>query len=104
MALTHPTNFQPPGHVLFHAHVRIQRVVLEHHRDTAIFRLHFRHTLTVNPDVAAGHAFQPGNHTQQRRFAAAGRTDHHDKFTVRHVERQRLNNLGFTIPAFGDCL
>ncbi|MNV57497.1 hypothetical protein D3C71_1498300 [compost metagenome] len=104
MALAHPADFQAPGHVLFHAHVRIQGVVLEHHRDPAIFRFHFGHALAVNPDITAGHALKPGHHTQQRRFPAAGRADHHDKFAVRHVERQGLNHLGFAVPAFGYCL
>ncbi len=104
MAFAHAADFQPPGHVLFHAHVRIEGVVLEHHRDASVFRLHLGDALTVNPDIPGGHALQPRHHAQQGGFATAGRADHHDEFSVRHVERQRLNNLGFAIPAFGYCL
>ena len=84
--------------------MRVEGVVLEYHRNAAILRLHFGNALAVNPDVAAGHPLKPGHHPQQRRFAAAGGADHHDKLSVRHVERQRLNHLGFAIPAFGYCL
>ncbi|SAI94185.1 Uncharacterised protein [Enterobacter cloacae] len=104
MTFAHTANFQPPGHVLFHAHVRIEGIVLEHHRDAAIFGLHLGDALAVNPDIPGRYALQPGHHTQQGGFSAAGRADHHDKFPVRHVERQRLNDLGFTVPAFGNCL
>ncbi len=104
LLLAHAANFQPPRHVFFDAHMRIKRVILEHHRNPAIFRLHFGHALVVDPDIAFGHPLQPGNHTQQRRFPAARRPDHHDKFAIRHIKGQRFNDLGFAIPAFGYCL
>ena len=104
MAFAHAADFQPPGYVLLHAHVRVEGVVLEHHRDAPVFRLHLGDALAVNPDIPGRHALQPRHHAQQRRFAAAGRADHHDKLPVRHVERERLNHLGFAVPAFGYCL
>ena len=104
LLLAHTANFQPPRHVFFDTHMRIKRVVLEHHRNPAIFRLHFGHALVVNPDIAFGDPLQPGNHAQQRGFPAARRPDHHDKFAIRHIKGQRFNDLGFTIPAFGYCL
>ena len=104
MAFAHAADFQPPRHILFHAHVRIEGVVLKHHRNTAILRFHLGDALAVNPDIARGHALQPRHHAQQGGFAAAGRAHHHDKLAVRHVERERLNDLGFAVPAFGYCL
>lgn len=38
--------------------MRIERVVLEHHRNSAIFRLHFGDTLAVDPDIARRYPLQ----------------------------------------------
>ncbi|MNN97032.1 hypothetical protein D3C81_2161140 [compost metagenome] len=84
--------------------MRVERVILEHYRNTAIFRLHLSDALIFNPDIAAAHPLQSGDHAQQRRLTAAGRPDHYNKFPVRNVQRQRFNYLGFTVPAFGYCL
>lgn len=86
MTFAHTANFQPPGHVLFHTHVRIEGIVLEYHRDTAlIFGFHLGDALAVNPDIPGRYALQPGHHTRQGGFSAAGWADHDDKFPVRHV-------------------
>ena len=39
VALGKAADAQPVRHVVEHAHVRVERVVLEHHRDVAILRL-----------------------------------------------------------------
>jgi len=39
------------SHVLAHAHVRIQRVVLEHHRDVAVARIQVVDDAVADPDL-----------------------------------------------------
>ena len=44
----HRAPAQAEGKVVLHAHVRIERVGLEHHRDVAVLG---RHPLTVRPSI-----------------------------------------------------
>jgi len=97
-------NFQAVSHVVVNAHVRVERVVLEHHRNTAIFRFLVGDAFVADIDIAAGGLLQARHHAQQCRFAAAGRTDHHHEFAVRHVEINRLNHLSLAVIGFGDGL
>src|SRR5262249_29974007 len=79
---------QAEGEVVAHAHMRIERVVLEHHGDVAILRLQMVHHPVADGDGAAADVLQPGNHAQRGRLAAAGRSDQHDELAVldREVE------------------
>ena len=58
------------AHVLAHGHVRVERVVLEHHRDVAVLRLDVVDDLLVNGDRPPADLLEPGEHAQQRRLAA----------------------------------
>ncbi|MOA58365.1 hypothetical protein D3C78_1827560 [compost metagenome] len=82
----------------------IQRVVLEHHGDAAIFRFQIGHALAIDIDIPAGGALQPGHHPQQRRFATAGGANHHNKFAVSHVEIDLLDHRRFAVVRLGDRL
>ena len=66
-------------HVLFDVQMREQRVVLKHHADAALLGGHVgvraAHQRTIDPDAAAGHAFEPGDAAQHRRLAAARRAE-----------------------------
>ena len=61
--------------VVPHAHVRVERVVLEHHRHVAAARRELGDLAVADPDRSARHGLQPGDHPQQRRLPAAGRPD-----------------------------
>ncbi len=77
---------QPERHVLVDRHVRIERVVLEHHRHVAVFRRHVVDDRAVDRDLAVGDVLEAGDHAQGRRLAAARRADQHDEFLVGDVE------------------
>ncbi|SUB14588.1 Uncharacterised protein [Pantoea agglomerans] len=73
----------------------IERVVLEHHCNPAIFWLFLSNAPVVDIDIAGADALQSGHHAQQGRFTAAGWSDHHHKFAVIDGDIQRLNDLIF---------
>ena len=62
--------------------MRVERIVLEHHGDVALFRRQVVDDALADADLAAGDVFQAGDHPQQGRFAAAGGADQHDEFAV----------------------
>ena len=58
----HPAQLQPEGHVLERAHVRVERVVLEDHRDVAVLRRELVDDLAVDQDAAAADRLEAGDH------------------------------------------
>ena len=73
---------EPECHVLVDAEVRIERIVLEDHRDVALARLQIVDGLLVDDDVAGAHLLEPRQHSQCRRLAATGGTDEDHELTV----------------------
>ncbi len=90
-------NSQSVRHVFVHAHVRIKRVVLEHHGDVPVFRLEGVHNAVADHDLARRDFLEPGDHAQQGRFAAAGRPDDDDEFAVGNVDRHAVDDLGAAV-------
>ena len=66
---------QREGDVLAHRQMRVERVGLEHHGDAALGRMHPGDVGAVDEDRPRRHHFQPGDHAQHRRLAAAGRPE-----------------------------
>ncbi len=104
LLFAHAADFQAIGHVLLHRHVGIKRVILEHHRNAAIFWLFLSDAPVVDVDITGADALQSGYHAQQRRFTAAGWPHHHHKLAVIDGDVQRLNDLIFAIVGLGYCL
>jgi hypothetical protein len=77
---------QAEGQIVVHAHMLVERVVLEHHRDVAVARRQIVHQPVADPDVATGDVLQPRNHAQRRRLAAAGRADQRHELLVGNLE------------------
>ncbi len=77
--------FQGEAHVLGDGLVRIERIILEHHRDVPVFGGEVVDDPLADPDVAGGDRFQPGDHPQQGRLSAAGRTDEDDELPIRDI-------------------
>src|SRR5690606_17528957 len=81
------------GEVLEDALVRVESVVLEHHRDVAILWLQGRHVASGDDDVAAGEFLQPGDDAQDGRLAATRRTEKTDELAVLGMQREAGNDF-----------
>ena len=88
---------QAEGHVVEGRHVRIERVVLEHHGDVAVLRRQIVDHLAADADVAGGDFLQPRDHPQRRRLAAARRADQHDELVVRDVQIDRTDGFDVAV-------
>ncbi len=93
VALSALASSQAERHVVAHRHVRIQRVVLEHHRDVALFRQHVVDDASADRDLAGADLLEPGDHPQQRRLAAAGRADQHRELAVGDVDVDAVDDV-----------
>ena len=73
--------------------MRIERVVLEHHRDVALGRLDLVDDAAADIDLAAGDGLESGDHPQQRGLAAAGWADQDAELAVANLEADALDGL-----------
>ena len=89
----HLGDLQAVGHVVEHRHVRVQRVVLEHHGDVAFGRLQVVDDAVANQDLATAHLFEPCHHPQEGGLAAARWADDDDEFTVGNGGVDAVDNL-----------
>ncbi len=78
---------QAIGDVLLHAHMREQRIGLEHHIDGAVVGRNVRHVLAVDFNGARGRAFETRQHAQQGRFARARSAEQAEELALVDVER-----------------
>jgi hypothetical protein len=85
------------GHVVGHAEVGEERVVLEHHADLALLggQVHttggIRQHFAADGDAAGGAAFQPGHRAQQRGLAAARRADQDPDLTALQAQADAVD-------------
>ena len=82
----------------------VQGVVLEDHRDIAVLGRNIVDKLAVDVELTLRDFFQTCDHTQRRRFAAAGRTDEDDKFLVGNVEVEFLHRNDALVGDLKVCL
>ena len=73
--------------------MRIQRVVLKHHRDVAPRRLELVDAAIADPDLARVERLESGEQPEQRRLAAAGRPEQHETLARFHVERDAVDGV-----------
>ena len=85
------------AHIVGDIHMRIERVVLEHHRDVAVLGMDVIDAPARDLDVALGHRLKPGDHAQQCRLAAARGPEQHDEGAVLDVEVDAMDNLDVAI-------
>ncbi len=86
ISLREPLEAQSEGHILRHRHVRIERIVLEHHGDVAVLRRDVVDDVPADQDLATGNVLESGDHSQCGRLAAAGRAYQNNEFLVGDLE------------------
>ncbi len=109
----HPGVFETECEVLANAHVRVERIGLEHHRNAAVGGRNRVDQRPVDADLAAGRRVEARDLAQQRGLATPRGPDEDDELAVenvkidaaQHVDRtERLGNLFERDPAHGDIL
>ncbi len=88
---------QAERHVLVDVHVRIERVVLEHHGDVPVLGRHVVDDVAADRDVATRDLLEAGDHAERRALAAAGRPDQHDELLVGDVEIDAADGENFVV-------
>jgi hypothetical protein len=84
---------QAKCHVLEHAHVAKQRVVLEHKAHVALAHVHVGRVFAAEENVALVGRLQPGNDAQQRGLAAARGAQQGDQFAGLYVQTHVLQRV-----------
>ncbi|CAM2138117.1 hypothetical protein PT2222_100127 [Paraburkholderia tropica] len=84
--LRHPFLLEAERNIRFHAHMRKERIRLEHHVDRTAIGRQRREVLAIDEDLARGGRFQPGEHAQQRGLAAARTAEQREQFILRDVQ------------------
>ena len=77
--------------------VRVERVVLEDHRDVAILRGEVVHDALADRDRPVADLLEAGDHAQRGRLAAARRSDEDEELAVLDVERQVLHGVDSSV-------
>ncbi len=95
-------HFQREGHVLPNRHVRIERVVLKHHRDVAVPRVHVVDHAVANPQCALRDRLQPGDHSQRRALATARGSHQHQELAVVNLQIDLPHGMYVAGIDFGD--
>ena len=93
---------QAEGHIVVHAHMRIKRVILEHHGNVTVPRRDVIHQCAANGDIARGDFLQPCNHAERGGFAAARRPDKHDEFMIVDFKINAFYGLDAAFIGFDD--
>jgi hypothetical protein len=63
-----PANAQTISHGAQHAHVRVERVILEHHGEVPLGWAEIGNVALIDQNTARDWSFKPGDQTQQRRL------------------------------------
>ena len=95
---------QREGHVLAYGHVRVESVVLEHHRDVALLGRHLVDHGVADPQLALGDVLEPSDHPKSRRLAAARGPDQDHELPVGDVQAHVLDGLEAVREALADSL
>ena len=89
--LRHLAELQTERHVVEHGHVRVQSVVLEHHRDISVLRSDVVDELVSDEELALGDLLKTSDHTKSGGLSAAGRTDENDELLILDLKAEVRN-------------
>ena len=89
--------------VLLDGHVGIERIVLKHQANAAVFRGQLGHIVVPEKDSAAGGLLQAANHVQRGAFPASGGAEQANELAVRDGEGKVADRhdrlVGLFVPA-----
>ena len=94
LVLRQPPHLEGEAHVPVRVHVRVERVVLEHHGDVPFLRRKIVHDLPVDLHVPGRDRLQARDHAQRGRLSAAGRSDEHDELAGPDLEVEAGDGFG----------
>src|SRR5699024_715138 len=96
-------------HVLPHGHMRIERIVLEHHGDITFARGQQSDIVLADADVAGVDGFETCEHAQGGGLPASGGTDEDEELAIGDVETDLVDGGGQRLRVMteriveGDC-
>ena len=90
-------------YILVHGHMGPEGVVLEHHRGVALVRRGSGDSFVSEVDFAFVRVVESGDSAEERRFAAAGRSEEEEQFAFGYFEGESVDGDRFA-EAFGDRL
>ena len=79
--------------------MRVERIILEHHRDAAFCRRKLIDSLPVDVDFAAIRLFKAGNQPKKGRFSAAGRPDKDREFFLFDLQIDIADDFDLVKPS-----
>jgi hypothetical protein len=79
-------------HILAHRHMRVERIILEHHGEIPFLGLDVIDDPSGNRDRAAADVFEASDHAQQRGLSAAGRTDQCHELTIGDIDVDTMHD------------
>ena len=88
-----PRIFEREAHVLGGVHVRVERVVLEDHRDVPVLRRQVVDDLAVDHHAPGRDRLETGDHPERGRLPAARRPDEHDELAGGDLEVRSRHGL-----------
>jgi hypothetical protein len=101
LVLRCPAVAQAVGDIVVDAHVRVERVVLEHHGDVPVGRLDLVDHPAADGDLPRGDGFESGDHAQQGGLAAAGGAHEDTEATVGDIDVDAFHGVdiaGIDLP------
>jgi len=90
-------HLEPEGHVVVHAHVRIERIVLEHHRDVPVLGRQVVHDPVAYGDLAGRDLLETRDHAEGGGLAAAGRAHEDHELLVADREVHVLDRVHLVV-------
>src|SRR5664280_649086 len=109
LLLAEALHLEREAHVVCDGHVRIEGVVLEHHRDVPVLRRQIGDVAVADVDVAGVDLFESRQHAQGGRLAAAGGADEDHELAVADFKAELVDGrmIGPRVDARGvnecDC-
>ncbi len=91
LGLGDASHLQGEAHVVGDGHVRVQRVVLEHHGDVPVLRGQVGDVAIADHDLPGVHLFEASEHAQRGGLAATGGSDQHHELAVPDLEVQLVD-------------